>query len=136
MRLRWLEITAWILGCTLLGGYVGVKAWAAHERSTGIEALHEAKLALPESLPADGSTQTAADVPVEQSAKQLRSGEPDTSAWSAVRIAAFKAAAISDTPLAVLRIPSVHIEVPVYPGPARRISTVAPDGLKARSCPT
>lgn len=51
-------------------------------------------------------------------APKTNAGEPDTQLWSPKRIAAYKAS-LADAvppPLAVLRIPSLHLEVPVLEG--------------------
>jgi sortase A len=46
----------------------------------------------------------------------LRAAAPDTSSWSAGRISAYEAEAHSAAPQAVLRIPSIALEVPIYTG--------------------
>src|SRR3954463_9491122 len=55
-----------------------------------------------------------------------QTGTPDQSLWSPVRVSAWRAALIAPAPapLAVVRIPTIRLEVPVMPGTADR--TLAP----------
>ena len=86
MLTRWIERTAWVAGFTLLTLYGGVKLWAEESRAQAVEEFQAMAL-----TPADQSL------------------------WSQQRVAAYKEAQrAGDAPEAVLRIPSLPLEVPVY----------------------
>ena len=55
------------------------------------------------------------------------SGKVDTKLWSGVRVKAYKAAMLRDTPqaLAILRIPRLELEVPVYDGTSDAVLDLA-----------
>jgi len=82
----WVERTAWVVGITLLSMYGGMRLWAEESRANAVEQF---KLA---SLPA-----------------------ADQRLWSEQRIAAYALAQkAGDAPQALLRIPKLTLEVPVY----------------------
>jgi len=82
----WLERASWIVGITLLSTYGGMRLWAEESRANAVAQYQLASLP-----PADQSL------------------------WSAQRIAAYaQAQRASDAPQALLRIPMVALEVPVY----------------------
>jgi sortase A len=82
----WIERTAWALGFMLLGTYAGMRLWA-HESSTQAVAEFRAASLAP----------------------------ADQSLWSHKRVAAYaEAQRAGDAPEAVLRIPKLTLEVPVY----------------------
>ncbi len=86
MLTRWIERTAWVAGFTLLSLYGGVKLWAEESRAQAVEEFRAMSVA-----PADQSL------------------------WSQQRVVAYKEAQrAGDAPEAVLRIPSLPLEVPVY----------------------
>jgi sortase A len=86
---RWIEILCWGAGACLLATYGVALAWSSYSSNRGLEAMREARGALP----------------------------PDTTTWSQARRNAYDALAIdSALPPAVLRIPSLRLEVPVYTG--------------------
>jgi|SRR5688572_24734856 sortase A len=86
MLTRWIERTAWVAGFTLLSLYGGVKLWAEESRAQAVEEFRAMAVA-----PADQSL------------------------WSQQRVVAYKEAQrAGDAPEAVLRIPSLPLEVPVY----------------------
>jgi sortase A len=66
----------------------GMHSWSLHASSAGIQALESA-----------------------------REQPPDTTTWSAQRIAAYRAAlAANEAPFALLRIPALHLVVPIFEG--------------------
>ena len=86
MLTRWIERIAWVVGFTLLGMYGGVRLWAEESRAQAVEEFRAMTVA-----PADQSL------------------------WSQQRVVAYaEAQRAGDAPEAVLRIPSLPLEVPVY----------------------
>jgi sortase A len=86
MLTRWIERTAWAVGITLLGMYGGIRLWAEESRAQAVEEFRAMTVA-----PADQSL------------------------WSQQRVVAYaEAQRAGDAPEAVLRIPSLPLEVPVY----------------------
>jgi sortase A len=82
----WIERAAWVVGVLLLSTYGGMRLWAEESRANAVEQF---KLA---SVPA-----------------------ADQSLWSPQRIAAYaQAQKAGDAPQALLRIPKLTLEVPVY----------------------
>jgi len=82
----WLERAAWIAGIALLGSYGGMRLWAEEARAQAVEQFRVASLP-----PADQSL------------------------WSHKRVVAYQEAQrAGDAPQAVLRIPKLTLEVPVY----------------------
>jgi sortase A len=82
----WIERTAWVVGIVLLGTYGGLRLWAEEARAQAVEQFRAAALA-----PADQSL------------------------WSQKRVVAYaEAQRAGDAPEAVLRIPKLTLEVPVY----------------------
>ena len=102
-----IEFCAWMLGIALLGAYAGARMSFETARAAGVEAFVESAAASarsPEGLADQGQTPFAGfDV--------------DQSLWSKGRTSAFadSAAAPGDVK-AVLRIPALQLEVPVYSG--------------------
>lgn len=114
---RSLETTCWVLGTTLITLYCGTRAYGELERRqaiatfahTGVLTGADAGLRQ-DGNPVDLETPSAAD-PTDQRYP------PDQSSWSPSRARAYAIAAgpnESEQPVAVLRIASVHLEVPVY----------------------
>jgi sortase A len=82
----WVERTAWVVGVTLLGVYGGMRLWAEESRAQAVEEFHA-----------------------------LSAPAPDQSLWSQKRVAAYsEAQRAGDAPQALLRIPKLTLEVPVY----------------------
>ena len=82
----WIERVAWVVGIVLLSMYGGMRLWAEESRANAVEQF---KLA---SLP-----------------------PADQKLWSEQRIAAYaEAQKAGDAPQALLRIPRLTLEVPVY----------------------
>ena len=61
----------------------------------------------------------------------------DTTLWSPGRVTAYKAALQRETPptLAILRIPRLELEVPVYDGTADAVLDLAAGRIEQRPCP-
>jgi sortase A len=86
MLTRWIERTAWVAGFTLLGTYGGMRLWAEESRAQAV-----------------AEYRTLSVTPADQSL------------WSQQRVAAYhEAQRAGDAPEAVLRIPSLPLEVPIY----------------------
>ena len=86
MLMRWIERAAWTVGCTLLALYGGMRLWAEESRAQAVSEFHAMALS-----PADQTL------------------------WSHQRVAAYaEAQKAGNAPEAVLRIPSLTLEVPVY----------------------
>lgn len=99
----------WVLGLGLLIAYGGMRAWADHARISGIEAARVARSPSQLSDAADLATASDEELP------QLDG--VDSSGWSRSRILAYAAAVLTPaTPEAVLQIPQIALEVPVYAG--------------------
>ena len=100
MALRGRRLLLLIEGATWLFGVVGLLAWGTYH------------------VWADAAARRDVDRFVTDQAAELQAGPPDQSLWSPERIVAWrKAVGLSAaTPLAVLRIPRLRIEVPVLPG--------------------
>jgi sortase A len=82
----WIERTAWVVGVMLLSTYGGMRLWAEESRANAVEQFRLAQLP------------TA-----------------DQSLWSEQRISAYEQARkAADVPQALLRIPRLTLEVPVY----------------------
>lgn len=150
------ERCAWAAGGVLLVGYSMVQYEFARLHESGLRqfaaALHgsgaqqqplPAQTADPGIRPDGGDlagvpagvviiTQLPIDSPA-----SLAAAAPDMTSWSTGRIAAYQAENISSAPQAVLRIPAIELEVPVYAGVtdtnlnrgAAWIETTAPLGM-------
>ena len=82
----WVERTAWVVGITLLSMYGGMRLWAEESRAQAVEEFRAASLP-----PADQSL------------------------WSQQRVDAYaEAQKAGDAPQALLRIPQLTLDVPVY----------------------
>ncbi len=103
---RTIEWSAWILGVALLGLYVAARAGSEHARAAAVaefEAAHPQGAAASEAVPGELATDE-------------QRYAIDRSLWSPGRAAAYvEAAAAPGTADAILRIPSLALEVPVYP---------------------
>src|SRR6188508_34458 len=88
------EVAAWLVGVVGLVSWSGYHWWAHAAARLDIERF--------------GTLQGAA----------AQAGTPDLSLWSPERIVAWRKAVSESaaTPLAVLRIPRLRLEVPVLPG--------------------
>jgi sortase A len=109
---RTAEAIAWGLGFTLLASYVVTRTSALSASEAGIDAMRSAQAAY---------SQQVATEPQTMPADNLRTAQPDTSTWSPKRLADYKASlANAALPQAVLRVPKLKLEVPVYEGTSER----------------
>jgi sortase A len=103
--LRYLEVAAWTLGTLLVATYAGAQWWYAHERDEGIATFAAARDEALRSSPASAAR------------RDLSASHIDMSTWSPARIERYRESArAAGVPLAVLRIPSVKLAVPVFDG--------------------
>jgi sortase A len=106
---RLIEIAAWVSGIALLATYYGMRAWSAHASDEAIDAMQRARATAGASLALAASKSAATP--------KLSSAQPDTSTWSAKRLAEYRESLSSKAlPAAVLRIPKLSIDVPVFDG--------------------
>jgi len=97
--LRRLELLCWALGLVLLTGYLAVRAEGTLSSRAGLEQFERARLAA--------------------QAEALAPRAPvDRSLWSDSRVRAYEETLDEplEAPLAVLRIPAIRLEVPVWEG--------------------
>lgn len=95
------EMLLWILGTTLLAVYAGTRSWGEYERQEGVISFVEAR----KPGPMDPMLQ----------AQTIQARVTDGAA--AVNVPA----PIADAVIAVLRIPGIELEVPVYAGTGDQI---------------
>ncbi len=97
---RLIEALTWLAGLALVGAYIVMRGSAADAAEHEISRMSEAR------------AQYAAN-----GRSALRSAVPDTSSWSPKRLAAYRESLRHETsPAAVLRIPRLGLQVPVYEG--------------------
>jgi sortase A len=81
----WVERTAWVVGVVLISLYGGMRLWAEDARAAAVQEFRAATL------------------------------PPDQSLWSPKRVEAYaEAQKTGDAPQALLRIPQLTLDVPVY----------------------
>jgi sortase A len=104
---RTLEIGAWIIGVAFLGQYASARLFFEHARAAGIESFRAATdLQLAAAVETDPGPDAA------QPSLQI-----DRTLWSQGRINAFaETTASPGVPEAVLSIPALQLEVPIYHG--------------------
>jgi sortase A len=103
---RWLEFAAWSAGILLLASYFALRAWAMHASEDGLAAFDRAR-------EQETSIHSSESTPL----RVLSTAEPDTSTWASKRLARYRETrAHHSAPEAVLRIPTLKLEVPVYEG--------------------
>ena len=115
-RRRILEIFFWSVGLLLLAFYVTTRARQRAVAAREVRDFHETR-----NVPSAASAPSSASLPRQEARPAVRPlswGAPDQSLWSPVRVRAWEAG--PQTPaghaLAVLRIPRIHLEVPVFEG--------------------
>jgi LPXTG-site transpeptidase (sortase) family protein len=114
-RRRSIEVCLWVAGLSLLAAYGAVRAWSGYASHQGIVAMREARAihAAESREPLDLNMRAA----LVTQAAQPRAIAPDMTTWSNARRAAYRESAIDPfAPRAVLRIPSLSLEVPIYEG--------------------
>ncbi|HLF10884.1 MAG TPA: class D sortase [Gammaproteobacteria bacterium] len=116
---RALETVCWVLGIALIVLYFGARAYGEIERRQAIATFTQARSA------------TGAEATVTRDADRVgleslfADGVPDQTHWSESRVRAFAArmtepAESQPLPAALLRIPRVELEVPVYADTSER----------------
>lgn len=107
-----IELIAWILGIVLLASYAAVRASFESARAAGVEQFVASAAAS-----SSAATAPLSEALPEQSQAPFSSPEVDQSLWSKARMSAFAEArpAAGDVE-AVLRIPALQLDVPVYAG--------------------
>lgn len=110
---RIIEITAWTAGILLLTTYAGMRTWSAYASDQGVDAMRQAR-----AQHATAAAQTDASVAFDAVPQNsLTTAQPDTSTWAPKRLAQYKETLTHKAmPEAVLRIPRLGLEVPVYEG--------------------
>ena len=94
------EILLWILGTTLLAFYFGAGYWGEHQRREGLASFVEAREIAPVAWPIDTQTVEA----VHARLPSVADAEP-----------------APDGVIAVLRIPGIELEIPVYQGTTEHV---------------
>jgi sortase A len=98
---RYLELSIWGVGLALIFLWAGARAWSEHARASGIQAFRDDQLVGAQLRPSRFTSHVSVD----------------QSLWSRARTAAYANSSIaSSMPEAILRIPSIQLEVPVYAG--------------------
>ena len=108
---RRLELALYVAGIALLGAYLIIRADGAVGRKAAMSEFREARA---RAASASGRASTA------DPARSLRASvSPDRSLWSPERVRGFDASLsqhFAAAPLAILRLPSIDLEVPVLAG--------------------
>src|SRR5215813_7568458 len=101
---RRVELLAWTLGLLALALYFGIRARQKAAARTELRSFEQARSTLARETPFAGPP--------------LKWGEPDRSLWSPERVKAWRLSLAASTApaLAVLKIPKIHLEVPVLEG--------------------
>lgn len=98
---RCLELGAWGAGLTLILLWAGARAWSEHARASGIQVFRDDQLVEAQVRPSRFTSHVSVD----------------QSLWSRARTAAYaRSSSAGSMPEAILRIPSIQLEVPVYAG--------------------
>lgn len=107
--LRRLEVAFYAAGIALIGLYLIVRADAAAGRKAALSEFRQQRARVSSHPATAGSPARMLGAP----------GSPDKSMWSPERIRGFDASLsthFAAAPLAILRLPSIDLEVPVLPG--------------------
>lgn len=99
---RWFEVITWLAGLALIADYTALRVSASLDGARAVEVFEQRRESQPDALSTGRSI--------------LHRGAVDQSLWSPSRIEAFRRTALRETPQAVLRIPALFIQVPVYSG--------------------
>lgn len=112
-RLRWIERTCWVAGISLFAVYFGVRIDGEMQRRQAVASF------VASSPPARSAARVITAGRAERSNPRRAYREPGMAHWSRGRKNSYGRAAgfadrTPDLPVAILRIPSVDLEVPVY----------------------
>lgn len=111
---RWIEASLWAIGLSLLAAYGAARAWSGYASHQGVLAMREARARHVAEL---SERHGERDVSVATQTVTSHVAEPDMTTWSKARRDAYLDSVIDPSlPNAVLRIPSLGLEVPVYAG--------------------
>lgn len=119
MRWRWIENGAWLTGIALLAVFGAARLWAESERVRGLEVLRAAAAvdASAESFAAVPSQRGAASAGPSAEVFDAARAAVDQTLWSEQRAREYaQAVTRPGDPVGALLIPSIGLEVPVYPG--------------------
>lgn len=111
---RWIEASLWVTGLSFLAAYGAARAWSGYASHQGILAMREARaMHVAELSERHGET----DVSVATQTVTSHAAAPDMTTWSKARRDSYLDSVVDPSvPNAVLRIPSLGLEVPVYAG--------------------
>jgi sortase A len=106
-KLGWLEATLFIGGVALMAVYFQARASSEQQREDGVQAFIEAE-----------ASQSSTDQARPDGAVVVRMKAPDQELWSAQRVKDYDESfkLVKALPLAILTIPKLKIQVPVYDG--------------------
>ena len=118
---RILEILFWSVGLLLLAFYVTTRARQRAVAARQVREFHERNAPSAQTAPGAPSASSSASLPRQEAqpaVRQLSWGAPDQSLWSPVRVRAWESGLQPSTghALAVLRIPHIRLEVPIFEG--------------------
>jgi len=113
--IRSVERILLIIGAILLCAYVGVRLYGVIASRSAVAAFQQRAI---QHKPAAGVLPSLADSGTTTSATTPNTATLDTSLWSDKRIRAYNESLSHSfgTPLAVLSIPKIHVEVPLFEG--------------------
>lgn len=114
---RAIEIAAWCAGALLLTAYGAMRAWSAYAGSQGLAAMRETRAQYAAAAQTENAAATLPGGAEAQHPTALFVAKPDTSTWAPKRLAEYRGSlGLNMTPGAVLRVPKLGLEVPVYEG--------------------
>lgn len=110
LAMKLLESCCWGLGAALVFTHLTATLWAQHGYQSALDAFEESRAGVAQSAPVAGVDDLRHP--------GLDYATPDQSEWSAERIRQYAEARwdVPLTPEAVIRIASLELEVPVFPG--------------------
>lgn len=107
------ELLCWSCSSVLLGLYASGTLYLLRSQEQAIAAFRSLQRAAPHLQAADANLPESAVKPL---SKSLQTAAPDTTSWSATRLASYNAAPAAGAPQAILRIRALDLEVPIYLG--------------------
>ncbi len=117
--LRWAELACWSAGILLSGAFVSQLVMGEVERAEGIARAEAAWSSAPPAINIEATAEEEVEVNLEAApALELEVGSPDQSLWSESRISSWQQS-VADGPrqvLAILDMPGIDLEVPVFQG--------------------